>query len=155
MHLWLNSSNYTYLLDYITASTAIASDPMYGDNCGRSRKTILADTMQKIPAIDLLRRQFVSKMTWNTVTSCFAQVRFKGNDGSGFYISSAILLSSSKNIRPVPLRVRRLATSLSSDCAISENLNMHAFRNTCAPISKESILPVHRLYSWIAVYQIT
>ncbi|KAL1932990.1 hypothetical protein VTP01DRAFT_8668 [Rhizomucor pusillus] len=115
------------------------------------------NSIQKIPAIDLLGQQFISKMTRHTVTSCFAQVRFKRNDGSIcsrpcrilYFFRHAIKLGE----RYVPHHSAFVEWLLPYPQTVPflQKLDMHAFRSTCAPLSKDSILPVHRLYSGAAV----
>ncbi|KAL1925867.1 hypothetical protein VTP01DRAFT_7278 [Rhizomucor pusillus] len=96
-------------------------------------------------------------MTRYTITSCFAPVRFKRDDGficsrpcwTLYFFRHTIKLGE----RYVPKHFAFVEWLFPYPQIVPslQKLNLHAFGSTCAPLSKESILPVHRLYSGVAV----
>ncbi|KAL1931078.1 hypothetical protein VTP01DRAFT_10215 [Rhizomucor pusillus] len=146
----MHKDHYACLLEYYNSVYGDCFRSVYGDHRGRSQKAFLCDSIQKLPAID-------SKMTRHTVTSYFAQVRFKRNDGFICSRPCRILYFLRHTIKLGERYVLqhfafvKWLLPYSQIVPFLQKLNVHAFRSTCAPLSKESILPVHRFYSGVVV----
>ncbi|KAL1928572.1 hypothetical protein VTP01DRAFT_2928 [Rhizomucor pusillus] len=137
----MEREHYTHLVGYYNEIYGYQYRSAYVIRPDRGQKIVVSDIIQKVPSIHLLGQLFISRMIPHKVLRLSIQYFFRH-----------IIKIEQRYVPHVFAFVEWLKPS--QPFPSYQDLDMHVFQTTCFPASKDSIIPVHRMYSGVGIQKL-